>query len=70
VKTHGRADVQTTFFLTSALVECERLASRLGSFNPQKISPGTHWIGGWVIPRAGLDDMEKRIFLTLEGLEV
>jgi hypothetical protein len=21
--------------------------------------PGTHFIGGWVDPRAGLDDMEK-----------
>jgi hypothetical protein len=29
----------------------------------------THWIGGWVDPRAGLDDMEKRKFLTLPGLE-
>jgi hypothetical protein len=23
-------------------------------------SPVTHFIGGWVDPRAGLDDMEKR----------
>jgi hypothetical protein len=30
----------------------------------------THWIGGWVDPRAGLDDMEKRKFLTLPGLEL
>jgi hypothetical protein len=30
---------------------------------------GTHWIGGWVDPRAGLDDMEKFKFLTLPGLE-
>jgi hypothetical protein len=22
-------------------------------------APGTHWIGGWVGPRAGLDDVEK-----------
>jgi hypothetical protein len=28
-------------------------------FNPAEISPGTHWIGGWVDPRAGLDDVEK-----------
>jgi hypothetical protein len=26
-------------------------------------SPGTHWIGGWVDSRAGLDDMEKWKFL-------
>jgi hypothetical protein len=34
-----------------------------------KKSPGTHWIGGWVDPRAGLDDVEKRKFLTLPGLK-
>jgi hypothetical protein len=37
---------------------------------PQVKSPGTHWIGGWVNPRAGLDDMERRKFLTLPGLEL
>jgi hypothetical protein len=30
--------------------------------------PGTHWIGGWMDPRAGLDDLKKRKFLTLSGL--
>jgi hypothetical protein len=30
----------------------------------------THWIGGWVGPRAGLDDVEKIKFLTLPGLEL
>jgi hypothetical protein len=32
-------------------------------------APGTHWIGGWVDLKAGLDDFEKRKFLTLPGLE-
>jgi hypothetical protein len=32
--------------------------------------PGTHWTGGWVDPRASLDDVEKRKFLTLSGLEL
>jgi hypothetical protein len=32
-------------------------------------SPGTHWIGGWVDPSAGLDNV-KRKFLTLPGLEL
>jgi hypothetical protein len=27
-------------------------------------------IGGWVDPRVGLDDLENRKFLTLQGLEV
>jgi hypothetical protein len=26
---------------------------------PLLITVGTHWIGDWVIHRAGLDDMEK-----------
>jgi hypothetical protein len=33
-------------------------------------SSGTHWIGGWVNPRAGLDDLQKRKFLTLAGLQL
>jgi hypothetical protein len=27
---------------------------------PEEIGPGTHWIGGWAGPRAGLDVVEKR----------
>jgi hypothetical protein len=37
---------------------------------PGKQPPGTHWIGGWVGPRACLDDLDKRKFLTLPGLEL
>jgi hypothetical protein len=32
--------------------------------------PGTHWIQGWVGPRAGLDNVENEKFLTLLGLEI
>jgi hypothetical protein len=45
-------------------------ASRPGRFTPGEIAPGTRWIGGWVSPRAGLDDVEERKFLTLPGLEL
>jgi hypothetical protein len=38
------------------------------AFNPGERAPGTHWIGGWVGPRAGLDDVEKTKFFTLPGL--
>jgi hypothetical protein len=41
-------------FLTSALDGGQLSASRLGCFSPGEIAPGTHWIGGWVGPRAGL----------------
>jgi hypothetical protein len=27
---------------------------------PGRFTPGTHWIGGWVDPRAGLDAVAKR----------
>jgi hypothetical protein len=37
---------------------------------PRERAPGTHFIGGWVDPRAGLDDMEKWKFLTLPELEL
>jgi hypothetical protein len=37
---------------------------------PGKEPPGTHWIRDWVDPRAGLDDLEKRKFLTLPGLQL
>jgi hypothetical protein len=40
------------------------------SFRPPQLYPVTHWIGGWEDPRAGLDDVEKRKFLTLTGLEL
>jgi hypothetical protein len=30
--------------------------------------PGTPGIGSWVSPRAGVDDMEKRKFSILPGL--
>jgi hypothetical protein len=35
---------------------------------PPGKNAGTHCIGSWVNPRAGLD-VEKRKFLTLPGLE-
>jgi hypothetical protein len=31
---------------------------------------GTHWIGGWVVPRTGLDDVESRKILPLPGIEL
>jgi hypothetical protein len=45
----------STNFLASALDAGEWSASRPGRFIPRKRGPGTHCIGGWVGPRAGLD---------------
>jgi len=41
--------------LTLTLVGGEWSASRSGRFTPRERAPSTHWIGGWVGPRAGLD---------------
>jgi hypothetical protein len=37
---------------------------------PREIAPGSHWLGGWVDPRAGLDNFEKKKILILPGLEL
>jgi hypothetical protein len=37
---------------------------------PWERTPGIHSIGGWVGPRAGLDEVEKRNVLTLPRLEL
>jgi hypothetical protein len=57
-------------FLTSALFGGEWSASRPSRFTPGKRASGTHWLGDWVGPRAGIDDVEKRKCLTLPGLEL
>jgi hypothetical protein len=62
MKAHGGVDVWIHTFLNSA--------SRSGRFTSVERAPGTHWIGGWINPRAGLDDLEKGKFLSLSGLEL
>jgi hypothetical protein len=53
-------------FLTSILDGGEWSASRPGrALPPGKEPPGTHWIGGWVGPRAGLDAQARRKILCL-----
>jgi hypothetical protein len=66
----GGVDVQIHIFLTSTLVGGEWSVSRPGCFIPGERAPGTHLIRRWVGPRADLDDIEKRKFLTLPGLEL
>ena len=44
---------------TSALDAGGCSTPRPGRFTPPRERPGTHFIGGWVGPRAGLDGCEK-----------
>jgi hypothetical protein len=42
-------------------------APRPGRFTPRERAPGTHWIRGWVGPRAVLDAVVKRKFPAPTG---
>jgi hypothetical protein len=70
MKAYGRMNVWVQIFLTLTLVGGEWSASRSCRFTPRERAPDTHWIGRWVGPSAGLDDVEKRTFLTISGLEL
>jgi hypothetical protein len=71
MKAYGGVDVYIQILLTSALAGGgEGSASRLCRFTPEERASGTHWIGGWVDTRAGLDDLEKINFLILPGLDL
>jgi hypothetical protein len=56
-------------FLHLGIVGSEWSVSCSCRFALRERIPGTHWIGGWVGHRDGVDDMEKLKFLTLLGLE-
>jgi hypothetical protein len=56
----GEWRYSSTRSLTSALDGGEWPASCPGRFTPRERAPRTHWIGGWVGPRAVLDAMVKR----------
>jgi hypothetical protein len=56
----GEWMLSSTHSLTSILDGGEWSASHFGLFTPQGKIPGTHWIGGRVGPRAGLDTVSKR----------
>jgi hypothetical protein len=70
MKAYGGVDVYTHVFLTSTLVGGEWSASLPGRFTLGETASGTHWIGDWVDPTAGLEEIEKWKFLTLPGLEL
>jgi hypothetical protein len=62
MKAYWGVEILLHAFLTSALDGGEWSASRPGHFNPRERTPGTHWIGDWVGPSAGLDAVMRRKF--------
>jgi hypothetical protein len=69
MKVYEGVDVWIHIFLTSALAGGEWSVSCPGRFTPRESAPSTHWTGGWVDPRASLDDIEKKKFMTPPGLQ-
>jgi hypothetical protein len=57
MKAYGEVDIYIHVFLTSALVGGGLSASRPGRFTPGEKAPSAHYIGVWVSPRTGLDDV-------------
>jgi hypothetical protein len=70
MKAYVEVEVQVHIFLTSALDEGEWSASRPVRLITDERAPGTHWIGGCVDPRAGLDDLKNKKFLTLPAIKL
>jgi hypothetical protein len=70
MNTYGGGGYLDPHFLTSALVRGEWSASRHFRFTSGERDPGNLWIGGRVDPNSGLNNVEKRKFLTLTGLEL
>jgi hypothetical protein len=62
-------EVKIQIFFTLALAGGEWSASHPDRFTPGERASGTHWVGGWMGPNVGPDDVEKRKFLTLPELE-
>jgi hypothetical protein len=56
-------------FFTSALDGGEWSTSRLDRYTPGETDTGTHLIGVWVDPRAGLNAMNYKKSLALQAIE-
>jgi hypothetical protein len=70
MKIYGGVNVKIHVFLTLALVGDEKSALHPSHFIPRERALNTHWVGGWMGPRIGLDDIESRKILPLLRLEL
>jgi hypothetical protein len=58
---YGEVAVYIHIFLTLALV-----GSKWSATCSNCLIPSIHWIGGWLGPTTGLDDMERRNILLYQ----
>jgi hypothetical protein len=63
-----RIELQLHAFLTSALYGGKWSAAGPGCSTPKERTPSSHWIGGWVGPKAGLDAVVVSINGTISCL--
>jgi hypothetical protein len=66
----GELNMLIQVLLTAALVRDEWSALRPSRLTSGECVHGNHWIGGWMGPRTGLDDVERSKILNLSGLEL
>jgi hypothetical protein len=66
MKTYVEVDIYIHVFLTSALAGDQQWSAS----RPSPFTPVNHWIGDCVRPRTGLDDVKRREFFPLLGLEL
>jgi hypothetical protein len=69
MKTHMDSGGIAPPFPTSAADGGVWSVSRAGHLTSGERALGTHWTGGWVGPRAGLDAVETTKILPLPGIE-
>ena len=60
MKTYAGVEVELHSFVTAGT---RAVNVSLRPLYPPRMNPGTHGFGGWVDPRASLDDLEKRTVL-------
>jgi hypothetical protein len=70
MKKYGGMNVYIHISLTLTIPGGDWSDKHHGCFTTRESAPGTHWIGGWVSPRIGVEDMEKRKCLVLSGLKL
>jgi hypothetical protein len=62
-------------YTDTRILELELVGGEWSASRPSRISPGersssTRRVGGWMGPRTGLDDVEKRKIMPSPGLEL